>query len=114
MIQFIPKEFTFAQAAPGANTDIFAAEITPTNLHGVFRVAVSLATSSVFNMIVTQGATLKTLSFNGGAAIPALGMFEFDVPVYQYEGTTALTYNFQVATDGVINWLSVREMNGEV
>lgn len=112
MNPFSPAAFTFAQSAPGANTDIFGTEITPNYVHSVLRIAVSLAGASVFNLIVTQGATLKTIHLNAGAALVASAGYVFTWPIRKAEGSTTLTYNFQVETNVAIDWLSVEEVPG--
>lgn len=95
-------------SAPGANTDMIT-DFTPTS-DAVLEVTVQLTTSSVFNMMVTDGTTEHAGGINSSSALNAGDryVFEFDVPANKADGT-ALVYNFQVETDSVIETLFVRE-----
>ena len=103
-----------AQAAPGAATDIFTA-FTPTSPGALIRIAVSLATGSVFNLHVTDGTTSYTQKYNGGTALTAGQRYTFtDLWPAANSSGTALTYSLQVATDGIIQSLVVDEVQGVV
>lgn len=99
----------FNQAAPGANTNILAADIVPYTKTSAFRVTVCLPTSSVFNLVATQGATTFTISLNKAVALVANALYPFSFGV-----NDSTTYNFRVATDGIINVLNVEEVEGGI
>lgn len=98
-----------ALAAPGANTDIFATDLTPTNQRSAMRVTVSLAVASVFNVTITNGTTEYTIGLNGGVALVASTLYTFS-----FSCGSAYSYNFRVATNGVIQHLLVEEIAGGV
>lgn len=106
----------YALAAPGANTNI----ITPFSVSdsaSALRVTVSLTTSSVFNLVVTNGTTAYTIGLNASAALNAGDLYTFTFGARRYSsqtGETALTYTFQVETDSVIRMLFVEEVTGPV
>lgn len=96
-------------AAPGANTGITGG-ITPT-VGCAIRVTVSLATSSVFNVTVTpDGGTKRTHGLNTSAPLNAndLYSFVFGAAIADASGA-ALSYDFEVETDGIIRYLVVEE-----
>ncbi len=106
---------TYALAAPGANTNILATSLQPIHIGSHFRVSVALTTSSVFNVITTDGTTAYTTSLNGATALAAASVYEFKIPAPKFKtigGSTAMSYNFQVATDSVIRMLMVEEVRG--
>ena len=101
-----------AQAAPGVNTNIFTA-FTPTSPAAFIRIAVSLATTSVFQLLVTDGTTAYTQTYNNGTALTAGRRYGFtDLWPQANSSGTALTYSLQVATDGIIQSLVVDEVQG--
>ena len=114
----------YALAAPGAATNMLSATtnadgttgLTPSALANAYRITVSLATTSVFNVYVTDGTTAYTQSLNDGTALTAgrLYTFTFGVSRTKQDGTTTLTYQFRVATDGIIQTLLVDEVSGAV
>ena len=114
----------YALAAPGAATDMLSATtnadgttgLTPSGLATAFRVTVSLATTSVFNVYVTNGTTAYTQALNDGTSLTAgrLYTFTFGVSRTTQGGVTTLTYQFRVATDGIIQTLLVDEVCGAV
>ena len=97
---------SFNAAAPGANTNILSTSLTP-KMGGAFRVTVSLATSSVFNVIITQSGTSLTLGLNASAALNAGDLYTFIFGVIPSN-----TYNFQVETNSIIRILQVDEVSG--
>lgn len=99
-----PRADEFNVSAPGANTDILAAAITP-SMTGYFHIFVVLATSSVFNMTETRSGTTFTIGLNKSGAVSAGDGYSFCVPV-----SASSAYNFQVETDGVIRVLRVYEV----
>lgn len=102
-------------AAPGANTAIFGG-IAPTTAFATFRVTVALATASVLNMTETpSGGTKKTYGLNGSVPLAANDEYEFNIQVVKFStlgGTTAMSYDFEVETDSVLNKLIVEELTG--
>lgn len=100
----------YAAAAPGANTSVFATSLTPHATASALRIGVSLATTSVFNMYVTDGTTAYTQGLNGSVALAA-GDFYCLGPIPCSSG---LTYNFRVETDSVIQTLYVDEIRNGV
>lgn len=103
----------YALAAPGANTDIFSTALAPNHNGSCFRVAVVLTTASVFNFTVTNGTTGYTVGLNNSVALAAGDMYIFEFPAPKFSslgGSTALSYNFQVETDSIVNMLVVDEI----
>ncbi len=110
------KATVYNGAAPGANTNIVTA-FGVSESASALRVTVCLSTSSVFNVVVTDGTNPHTQSLNGGTALAANALYTFTFGVRKYStqtGETALTYSFQVATDSVIETLFVEEITGPV
>jgi len=106
-------------AAPGANTNILTDSVKVSPSASALRITVCLSTGSVFNVRVTDGTNAHTQSLNGGTALTANCLYTFTIGARRYSsqpytaGTTAeLTYNFQVATDSVIETLFVEEVTG--
>lgn len=93
-----------AVGAPGANTNIPGATITP-SFPGYFDVEVQLATASVFKMIETHPSGSVTHKFRLGVALDAAQTFVFSIPV-----NSISTYNFQVETNGIITRLLVHHL----
>lgn len=106
---------TYAQAAPGANTNIFASNITFSESASVCRVTVALTTGSVLNVRVTNGTTAYDLGLNSSIALNAGDLYTFAFGVAASDGAgNALQYNFRVETDSVIRQLLVDEVTGAV
>ena len=108
----------YAGAAPGANTNILTASITPSQTASAYRVTVALATASVFNVFCDSG-TDYTFGLNGSTALNAGDLYTFVFGVtHNTDGSlgtgTAVAYNFRVETDGVIQLLLVDEILGAV
>lgn len=108
----IQRYAAHAQTAPGANTDIMSADLSVLPGMAHVRVTVSLATGSVFNMTITDGTTEYALHLNSGTALTASCLYSFDVPLSTKSsaGTKTYSYNFQVATDGIIQHIEVWEL----
>jgi hypothetical protein len=98
----------FGIAAPGADTDIISGDLTPRSQTLKVRVLVVLAVASVFKIILTQGVTSYTAKLGQGAPLLADCAYTFD-----FEIDSATSYNFQVATNGAVNYLNVKEIVGE-
>lgn len=108
----ITRAALFNRAAPGAATNILTTSITP--LEGcAIRVTVCLATGSVFNVVCSNGTTTFTMSLNGGSALTADTLYAFTFASHPTEtnsgSAVTLTYNFRVATNGIINYMVVEE-----
>ena len=107
---------TVYATTPGANTNIYAA-VKVSESASAIRITVSLATSSVFDLRITDGSTAYTLHLNEGVALTASCLYTFVVAARRYSsqtGTTELTYSNRVATDGVVQLLFVEEVTGPV
>lgn len=103
------------QAAPGANTDIVSAGITVPE-GGALRISVSLATASVFNLMVTAaGGTQRAIGLNQSVALNAGDGYTFPWSAIKVDQNgAAVTYNFQVETNGIIRYLVVELVTGAV
>lgn len=112
------RAFLFDASAPGATTDIITTSRTNLVTGNAFpnsylqpsvdcsyAVSVVLETTSVFYMTETYGGVTNTYTFNSGASLTANYLYAFTVPVM-----AAATYNFQVATNGIIGRLVVDEL----
>lgn len=99
----------FNQAAPGANTNIFATALSTSYTTSTIRATVVLATASVLNVTITSGATTFTCGLNGSTALNAGDMYTFT-----FGARDDYTYNLRIETDGVINLLLVDELSGAV
>lgn len=110
-----PAGAVYNLAAPGANTNIFTTSITPKQQPSLYRITVILAVTSVFNMTVTDGTTPFTFALNNGTALTALQPYVITYGTRQLNsaGTKTFSYNFQVATNGVIDVLNVDELIGQ-
>ena len=104
----IPRADSFNVSAPGANTDILSAAITPV-YYGAFRITVSLTTGSVFNYTEARSGTTFTHGINSSVALNAGDAYIFNVDV-----SPLSTYNFQVETNSVIRQLKVSEIPSAV
>lgn len=110
MSERIYKGHRYNLAAPGANTNILAANATPeTPGSSAFRVTVALAVASVFNVRVTDGTDAFTWGLNESVALNAGDLYTFTFGVQK-----GLSYNFQVETDGIIQFLLCEEITGGV
>ena len=101
-----------AVAAPGANTDIFTA-VAPIHPGSFFEVTISLATSSIVDVRVTDGTTAYSQALNSAVALTAGQLYSFTFAVSRFSsvgGATALTYSIRVRTDGIIQTLIVDEV----
>lgn len=113
-----------ALAAPGANTSFLSATVTADATTGItpsagacmWRLLISLATSSILDLYVTDGTTAYTIHLNGNTALTASTLYGFTFPVSRtkQDGSTTLTYQLRVATDSVIQTLIIDEVTGPV
>lgn len=103
----------FNGSAPGANAGILGTAIRPGENASAFRVSVALTTSSVFNVTCYDGSTTHKWGLNESGALNAADLYTFTFGVRNTkDGTTSLVYNFEVETDGVIEYLVVEEIIG--
>jgi len=81
---------TAGVAAPGADTDILAADVSLNSARNgaKVRLTVVLDTADVFKAVDDAGSEYK---FNGGSNIAAGCVYAFDLPA-----SSSRTYNFQV------------------
>ena len=96
----IRRETIFNGSAPGANTDIFASDISPTAGSVRARITLALTAGSVFNITATDGSTTHVWGLDASATLQAA-----DIYSYEFATDPALDYNCQVETDGVIEQL---------
>ena len=116
----------YHMAAPGSATNIISKDATGATINGLvardnvakFAVTVQVATSSVVDVVATDGTTSTTMHLNSGTALSAGCLYEFDVPATNFKpfqdqnpSPSALKWNVQVETDGVIDLLEVIEVN---
>lgn len=84
------------QAAPGANTNIFAA-ITPKEGALRMRCSIALAASSVVNIFSSDGVTPFTFGAFESNALNVGDLYEFE-----WSTIPSNSYSIQVETDGII------------
>ena len=107
----IAKGRQFNLAAPGANVDIFSADLAPiapgpgAGKATAFRVTVCLAVAGVFRAHIENGATNMSCALNGGVALAAGTLYTFSFGVRNGD-----TVNFQLGTDGIVRILYVDEV----
>lgn len=116
-------------AAPGSGVAIITKNMSGATITGlvpqspasVYRVWVTLATGSVFNVNVTDSTTAFVMPFKEGGALTAGALYYFDIPASnlapcQTQTSTphVLSINFSVTTNGVIRYLEVDEVVGPV
>lgn len=109
MLDLLHRATVFAQAAPGANTNILATALSPVYGASAFRITVLLAVASVFKARISDGTTTYDARLNTGIALTAGTLYTFT-----FATRSAHTYNFQVEADGVIQLLLVEEVPGGV
>lgn len=94
--QFTPIEKAAIHGtAETANTDILAADLSPTNTPCLFRAMVMLETEGVFSAILKRSAVSKKLACNNGDALLADCVYIFDILVHEDD-----TVNFQTSASG--------------
>ena len=96
----IRRATVFNGSAPGSNTDIFSADLSPSQGSVRARITVALTTSSVINISATDGSTTHVWGLNASAALQAADLYDFE-----FGTDPALAYNVQVETDGVVEQL---------
>lgn len=92
----------FNGTAPGANTNIFTANLTPKKGYRKLIIDIQLATASVVNLMVKKSATTITSPLNSGVALLAGKPYVFEKLVHSDH-----SYNLQLETDGVITILQL-------
>ena len=115
ILRCFPVATKFNVSAPGANTD-FLTDFTPGTAVSALRITICLSTSSVLNLCVTNGTTEHKMALNSGTPLVANAVYTFTCGVRRtQDGTedgTQLTYNLQVATDSVIEYVMVEGVSG--
>jgi len=119
MSNTIVKWAGIAIAAPGASTDILATEITTTRVGSWLKVTIAPAVSTVVMCVRTSSITgAKSFELNDATAttVPTSGdstEYTFAVPApsaeYGPPAPETFTYNFQVVTDSIIEFLHIEE-----
>ena len=117
VLRTVPYVTIHHGAAPGANTD-FATDFTVGAAVTALRITACLSTSSVLNMMQSDGSNENAMSLNAGDALTANALYTFTVGVRRTDDGTEtgdfLVYNFQVATDSVIETFMVEGITGGV
>lgn len=101
----------FNVSAPGQNTDILSSDLSVKEACTV-NVTVALSTGSVFNVVISDGTNSHTIGLGSGALdADEIHNLSFQIaPAESNSGSdNDLSFNFQVATDSVIELLVVSE-----
>lgn len=110
----VVKYHTFFKAPPGANVAIIgtsvqtAGGISPSVDGTAFRVTTALTTASVLNVTATDGTSTGTWGLNSSTALQAGDLYTF-----VFATDEDLRYDFQVESDGTIEFLGVEEIIAE-
>ena len=100
-----PKVRQWETAAPGANTDALAADLTWKSSK-TLRLTIQCATSTVVNLMVTRGATENALGMGSSVAVVAGALYTWDVDGLQPGDSIQV----QVETDSVLDQLAIGEV----
>lgn len=100
MPQAIRRATIFNGAAPGADTDILSADITPKQGCVLARIGVAFGHSAKLNLMGTDGTTTYAWALNGGSNLAADTIYKFE-----FATDPALSYNLQISHDGVVEQL---------
>ncbi len=87
----------FDLSAPGANTSFPAGGVSLRSGCTAIRVGIALTTSSIVNLVGSDGTTTHVWGLNKSVALGAADAYTFTQPVPQ-----GLTYYLQIETDGVV------------
>lgn len=100
-------------SAPGADTNVLATNLTPSESVNALRVTVCLSTGSVFNLYTYDGTTAFVNGLNESNALNAGDVYSFAFPIPNENAAgTSIQFNFQVETDSVFRFLVVDEVIG--
>lgn len=105
----ISKAIIHNQAQPAANTNIFGADLTPTNTPCNFRIQVLMSNAGNFSVAITNGGNTQVGLLNAvpGPALVAGAIYIFDVLVHAGD-----SINFRYSnTGGIIQILRVQEID---
>lgn len=91
--------------AATTDTDILAADITPSDAPCLFRIMVQTDTAAVFSALVDDGSSESQLKFNGGSDLSAGVLYMFDMLVNEDD-----EINFQFDDDVNVDKLIVQEI----
>lgn len=104
----IAKALLQNQVQPAANTNIFGADLTPTNTPCNFRVQVLMSNGGNFSVVITNGGNVQVgiLNAMGGALIAGF-IYTFDILVHAGD-----SINFRYSnTGGTVQVLRVQEID---
>ena len=105
----------FNGSAPGANTGILTTAVTPSPSAVAIRLSVVLTASSVFNLTIYNGTTTHKVGLNSSVALNAADLYTFTFGARAADqSANTLAYNFEVESDGVVEYLMVEEISGGV
>jgi len=90
-----------------ANTDIFAADLSPTNTPTTFRLYVCFDTSGVLTVRRKSGAVTVSEQLNAGIALTANSAYMFDILVESDE-----SINLQYSADATAICIKICEVPG--
>jgi len=88
-----------------ANTNILAADLTPTDPPTLFRTMIAFNAAGVFKAIITRDATSVTAEFNAGATLAANSLYIFDMLVHDGDKV-----NFQYSVSATMLVMRVQEI----
>lgn len=103
--QIIGHRRGFKLPSPGANSPIFSTNILTAYPTSALRITVVLATGSVLNVTIYDGAEKVTAGLDKSVALNAGDMYTFT-----FGADGRYEYNFEVETTGIINYIKVDEV----
>lgn len=113
----------FNIAAPGTATNIITTDAVGNTIPGIvardvgkLRIQIQVATTTVVDLSATDGTTTKLMHLNGGTAVPAGCLYEFEwlttnARPFQDQNPKPITWNVQVETNSAIDELHIDEVN---
>ncbi len=91
--------------APGATTDIFATDLSPSNPPCLFRIMITVDAVTKLEVDITNGADEQTVILNGNSDLTANAVHLFDILVLKGD-----TINFQLDSAETILVMRVLEI----
>ena len=91
----------FNGAAPGADTNILSANITPKPITVLSRIGVAFGHSAKLNLMGTDGTTTYAWALNEGSNLAADTLYKFE-----FTTDPSLSYNLQISHNGVVEQLT--------
>ena len=95
--------------APGANTDLFATDLSPSRPPSLFRIMVVLSAAVKLEVDITNGADEQTVILNGDANLTANGVHLFDILVHLGD-----TINFQISGTATVLVMRIQEIPSSI